>query len=197
LKHRVGIGSIIERRTKRKGTRWYLSFPDVNRHWKQSVAIHATSRSEAIAELRMKLQEIHRQKLGLESVKKISFAEMSDLYLNNYARVNKRSWKGDFYRLQLMKKIWKSLEEITAEEIERYKRERLKAVKRSSINRELSLLRRMLNLAKEWGYLEKQAPKIRQFSEKDNYRQRVLSLQEEERLLAESPLHCGRSSFYS
>jgi integrase len=82
-----------------------------------------------------------------------------------------------------------SLQEITPQAIERFRSERVHSGEaRSTINRRMALLKRMLNLAIDWGYLkENPVCKIRFFSEKENERVRVLTEAEESRLLELSP----------
>ena len=56
-------------------------------------------------------------------------------------------------------------------------------VKKSTINRDLSCIRTMFNKAIDWEYMtENPAKKVRQFPEKDNIQERVLSRDEEGRL---------------
>jgi integrase len=116
------------------------------------------------------------------------------LYLESYSKPNKKSWKCDYYSLNAHLNPYFGefkVGEITTLKIEKYRAERLKeGVRKSTTNRELALLKRMFNLAVDWGYLqENRARKIKQFSEKDNIKERVLSEQEEPRLLEESTDH--------
>jgi integrase len=61
-------------------------------------------------------------------------------------------------------------------------------VTKTTVNRDLALLRRMLSLAVEWGYLdEARMPKFRFYPEKDNLKERILTQEEEQRLLAVCP----------
>jgi len=127
--------------------------------------------------------------------KRIKFIEFADQYLENYAKVNKawKSWKTDEYYLKGMKEFFCRLylDEVTSLEIEKYKAMRLKqGVRTSTVNRCLAIIRKMLYLAVEWGYLQRsQVPKIKLFSEKDNLMERILTKEEEYRLLETSPEH--------
>jgi len=80
---------------------------------------------------------------------------------------------------------------ITSQEVEKFKQWRLtQGVKHSTVNRYLALIRKIINLAIEWGYLKAEdKPRFRMFSEKDNMRERILSVDEEERLLPLLPDH--------
>lgn len=89
--------------------------------------------------------------------KKVKFQGFADMYLENYAKSNKKSWKTDMYYLNGMKEFFANLYlvEITPLHIEKYKAERLKqGVQPSTVNRCLAILKKMFNLAVEWEFLE-------------------------------------------
>ena len=84
------------------------------------------------------------------------------------------------------------LDEITSEDIEEFKNYRLEHdhVEKSTINRCISIFRRMLFLSAEWNYLRRdQVPKFKLFPEGNVLKERILSEAEEERLLAASADH--------
>ena len=61
-------------------------------------------------------------------------------------------------------------------------------MRNSTINRELALLKCIFSKAVDWGFAEENpVRKVKLFSEKDNTKERVLTEEEEERLLGESP----------
>lgn len=63
-------------------------------------------------------------------------------------------------------------------------------MKKSTTNRELALLKKMFHLALDWNFCSANPVlKIRFFSERDNLKERVLSEEEEVRLLAHCPAH--------
>ena len=114
------------------------------------------------------------------------------MYLDDYAKVNKRSWRTDVGALKTLDKYFGrlSLDEIGSHRLEQYKNWRLSnyPVTKTTVNRDMALLRRMLSLAVEWGYLdEAQMPKFRFYPEKDNLKERILTQEEEKRLLAVCP----------
>ncbi len=75
------------------------------------------------------------------------------------------------------------LDSLTAEKIAGFVAKRREAgLQTASINRELQVLRRMLNLAAEWGKIETAPPRVRMLPG-ENHRERVLSLEEEARYL--------------
>lgn len=140
--------------------------------------------------------------LGLEQeeakrARGMTFGEAIERYFQTKAR--KKSLAFDRLYLKAFITAWGAetpLKEITADRISAWKAEKLAAVcartkqplAPASINRPLSALRHLLNLAhEEWGALAA-VPRIRQEQEPEG-RIRWLELQEEARLLAE----CARS----
>ena len=82
-----------------------------------------------------------------------------------------------------------NLNEITPLLIENYRAKRLETgVTKSTINRELTIMKKMFNLAIDWKLTnENPVLKVKIFSEKDTMKERILSEEEEIKLLAESP----------
>jgi excisionase family DNA binding protein len=189
----VGFGAIYQRKRKNGSVRWYLDYWDAKGKRIQRVAAHASSREEALVALKSAVLDVHYRECGIPSPpQKLSFSDFSRMYLENYAKVNKRSWKDDSYRLEArMKPYFGSyqLEEITPLMVEKYRAQRLKeGVTRSTVNRETTILKKMFNLAIDWN-LAAQNPvlKVKLFSEKDTQKERILTCEEEVALLAESP----------
>lgn len=79
----------------------------------------------------------------------------------------------------------RQLGDITPPDIEGYKLHRRRQVSGATVNRELALLKRMFNLAIDWDLYLSSNPlrKVKSFQE-ENTGFRVLSLEEEYRLLA-------------
>lgn len=184
----LGYGAVYQRKTKQGRVRWYLDYFDQKGKRIQRVSKNAQSSDEAAMELRLEVGRVFRAEQGLTPEKEpLTFNELADMYLRDYARANKRSWMTDEYRLRALHKYFDDflLPEITPQTIERFRSERLRSGEASStVNRRMALLKRMLNLAIDWGYLSKNPVcKVRFFSEKENERVRVLTEDEESRLL--------------
>ena len=126
-------------------------------------------------------------------MKKIRFSEFAEGYIEDYAKVNKRSWKDDQYCIEKLNNFFglSYLNDICAHDIERLKTTLLKdGLSKSRVNRYLALLKKMFNLAIDWDYLrENPVRKVRLFSEKDNLQERILSEDEEKALLKECSEH--------
>lgn len=85
-----------------------------------------------------------------------------------------------------------SLSEITPKHITQYIKKRLDdGVKNKTINLELSVLRRMFNLAKKWNYNVVRNPVEREdfLPDEDSIRDRVLTHEEQKKLMKEAASH--------
>lgn len=185
----IGIGAVYPRKF-RCGIRWFLDYRDKNGKRVQRVIKHAQNQQDAV----MALQEEIRRAFDAEyNLKRehgsMEFETLSEKYIELHAKVNKRAWeKADKIYLSCHLIPYFSGYEITrisSELIEKYKKQRLdEGAKKSTVNRELSCLRLIFNKAISWGYLDESPMKdFKFFSEKDNFMERVLSLEEEARLL--------------
>jgi len=189
-----GFGAVFTKTTSQGITRWYIDYKDESGTRIQKVVKHAQSKEDAVIELQARVQEVFARRNGIRRrVERIRLCKYSELYLRDYSRTNKRSWKTDKSLLKSLVAFFGDfyLDEITSQHIELYKARRLtQDVTRSTVNRELAILRKMLNLAVEWGYLEKgQGVRFRLFSEKGNFKERILSEEEEKRLFEASSGH--------
>ncbi|HVB55761.1 MAG TPA: tyrosine-type recombinase/integrase [Candidatus Acidoferrales bacterium] len=117
---------------------------------------------------------------------KISLGEFGEHYME-HAKANKRSWLRDEQMLNHLCEFFgkdRPLTEVTPVQIESYKIQRQGKIADSTVNRELALLKRMFNLAITWDLYFGLNPvrKVKFFREFNN-RLRILSPEEEERLL--------------
>lgn len=141
-------------------------------------------------------REIRKEELkgrGIEIEREpIRVDEATDLYIEDYAKSNKKSWKDDEYRINAhIRPFFGNCRvcDITPLTIEKYRTWRLKSgVTKTTVNKECALLRKIINLMIDWGFAnENPMSKIRPFSEKGTERERILSQEEEDRLLSECP----------
>ena len=136
-----------------------------------------------------KVQIAEGRFLDIRRNEKIKFAEMSQLFLDNYSRVNKKSWDRDALSIKNLNKFFsgKYIYEINNLHIEEYKRKRLESnVSVATINRELACLKTILRKAAEWGKMRTPLPKIQLFRE-NNQRVRYLKEKEAQVLIEASP----------
>lgn len=181
-------GAIRERKNKDGRTRWYMDYRDETGKRIHKVARFAQTLEEAQLALETCVRSAFSKVNGIQEPKKIVFGDFATLYIENYAKTNKRSWTCDDYCLDAHLKPYFEkfdLRAITPLDLEAYRAQRLKAgVKKSSSNREMALLKKMFNLGIDWGFCEENpVRKIKLFPEKDNLRERILTPEEESRLL--------------
>ena len=187
-----GFGAVYSRITAQGKKRWYIDYKLGGKRIRQVVNA-AQTRADAVFVLQEKVAASFSDSHNLKRrIKKLKFSEFAEIYLDDYAKTNKKSWMDDKYRIEAnMNPFFGEyyLKDISPLIIERYKTERLKSgVTKSTVNRELTIMKKMFNLAIDWK-LAKDNPfsKVKLFSEKDTQKERILTKEEEERLLAESP----------
>jgi len=193
-RYNLGYGAIYQRKTKGGKIRWYLDYRDANGERKQELVANAVHREDAIVALQKKVLAEHDKRYGIERRKeKIGFKAFAEIYLRDYAMVVKKSWRADKSRLETLVKHFKDIDlsKIAPSMIQKFMAQRQKeGNSKSTVNRYLALLKKMLNIAIEEGYLEHNpVTKIKFYSEKDNLKERILSEEEEKRLMDESPDH--------
>ena len=193
-RYNFGYGAIYQRKTKNGKIRWYLDYRDSNGKRIQKVAPLATTKEEAVLVLRDEIAKMFSKEYGIEQKKKkITFREFAQIYYSDYLTVERKNWKSDGYRLNKLNEHFKELEfkEITSQEVRRFKKARIaEGNSERTVNRYLALLKRMFNIAIQDGYAkENPVKRVKFFSEKDTQRERVLTKDEEERLLTECPGH--------
>ncbi|MEE9271593.1 MAG: tyrosine-type recombinase/integrase [Candidatus Krumholzibacteria bacterium] len=141
--------------------------------------------------LNIRKAEIAQGRLGLLPKKQAPlFSEFTEQYLE-HAKANKKSWQTDVYLIRKLSPSFgkKRLSEITSWNVEQHKARRKEEVSPATVNRELSLLRRMFNLAIQWGLADKNPTAgVRKFRE-DERPLRILSAEEEAQLLEQLPQH--------
>jgi len=119
--------------------------------------------------------------------------EFSPDYIKYQRDINKkRSYKGDERHLKQLNKSFGTLKlsNISSKDIDDYKEFRLQTLKPASVNRELAVLRHLYNLAKRWKKFYGENPVSESgLLKEDNQVERILTYEEEERLLDESADH--------
>jgi integrase len=121
-------------------------------------------------------QGIYNKNMGIEEQKPYKFEELSEMYMEKYAKPYKKSWKSsDLNSIKHLKAFFREwhIHKITKKDVEDYKLERMKHVSGPSINRELAALRCMFNRAKDWGMVKHNPVEGIKFF-KENQRDRYL-----------------------
>ncbi len=85
-----------------------------------------------------------------------TFDAVCDRYME-HAKKSKRSWRRDQDTLRIARAFFKKkrFDEITAWDVERLKASRVEQVTKSTVNRDLAVLKRLFNLAVDWGLLQR------------------------------------------
>jgi len=189
-----GYGAIFQRSSKDgKRVRWYLDYRGPDGKRVQRVAKLAMTKEEAM----LALQEERRRAFDKEyevirRSKQTSFGELSARYIEEYAKTHKKSWKDDEYRIKASMNPFlgdRMLRDITVPLIESYVRHRLEVgVSQPSVNRELTIMKKMFGLAADWGLADKNPlSRVKLFKEAGRAKQRILELDEERALIAKCP----------
>ncbi len=186
--------AVFKRKVKDKDGKvteyWYYELPlPGGRKLKKSVGkVGRATKAMARQEEDQKWKEIKNGQLGNVEIPTLN--DFKDEYLNYKREVSKkRSWKRDEELLRPLCKLFgtKKLSEITIQDLEEFKQIRLKEVSSATVNRSLSVLRHLLNLAKRWGKFYGDNPvSIVGLLEEHNKIERVLTPEEERRLLSQA-----------
>ena len=140
---------------------------------------------------RKRKTEIREGKFFPEKVqhrREILFRDMAKLYLEEHAKVNKRTWKTDKERLaRLIERFGDSrLSEITRQDVERFRAMLAQDLSKATVNRYMALLKTVFNKGIEWGKTKHNPVSgIKAF--KEAHRIRYLKDEEEESLRAAFP----------
>ena len=191
-----GFGGIFIRRISRGEDRYYIWFYDENGERQRKVIKEATSKEQAELALYTEVHKVFDRKFGNNKAeKRVLFCDFAKQYLEGYTKSRKKSWKSDrsYLNKHLIPFFGKmNLSEISPLHVQNFVTKELEAGSGEiSINRYLQIMRRMINLAEEYGYKIDKNPILQKimFNEAKYRRTRVLSFEEEKRLLEEASLH--------
>lgn len=152
---------------------WYIDYYCEGRRIREPAS---KKEREAREMLEARKTDIKRGEFRLPGKRKIKFEKFSEEYLE-YAKINKRSWMRDDVILRHLMPHFKgmALSKINPKHVEDYKRNRLKEVKPTTVNRELTLLKFMFSLAKKWKYANENPVKEVKFFQETQYIMRILN----------------------
>jgi len=161
-------------RTYRRGRAWYASWrdPRMGRRVWRSLGTDLKAQAEAAAS-KIQVELVEKRYFDDRRPSQIALKEYAPRYLE-HAKMTKRSYRNDEQFMARFVREWgdRALSEITPALVEAYKAQRVqetikgrpggKLVTRSTVDHELVVLRRALNLAVEWDLLQA-CPRIRLF----------------------------------
>jgi integrase len=173
------LGSVFKRKRKdARAQNWYVEYSYGGKRIRK-LARGARTKSEAKAYLREIERQIDRGEYIPRKRKDVLFEVFADYYLK-WAKVNKLSWERDRIFLDHLVPFFKGmmLQQITPMLIEDFKRRRKEKVSGSTVNKEVSCLRHMLNMAIDERFItENPVRKVRFFPE-HNKKERILNERE-------------------
>jgi integrase len=175
----LGYGAVFIRIMAGGQTRYYLDYKlDGKRN--RRVCPHASCLEDAINALKAIVGMRRDQK-------HITMHALAEMYCTDYSPM-KKSKRDDICKKKVLQKFFgfHDIRTITPHDVEKFRQSRLnEGNSRATSNRYLALLRRMLNIAIEEGYLEANpVSRVKLFSEKENLRERILTHNEEAALLS-------------
>ncbi len=179
----------------RKGKKWHIDYYYQGRRIRELAGL---TKSQAAKALQIRKAEILQGKFRIHDVKPSPRFEDFAMQFLEWSQDNKRSHRRDRTLVRSLVRFFggRCLRDITPWHVERYKHERLRATVRgkpitpATVNRELSCLRRIFNLAIHWGSAETNpAARFKRLQE-PNDEGRVLTAEEIDRLVAACTSHC-------
>lgn len=171
----------------KRGDRWYFSFCIRRRRYREVVPEARTKEDALRAETRAR-EEVYSGKFGGRRVPDLD--TYCERVFKPWVRNNHQSARQTLYRLRNLTNYFgkRKLDQITVLEAEKYKRKRIdRKLSPITINKELKLLKMILKQAHEAGLILSNPLRSLRFLREPDHRQRVLSSEEEARLLKACP----------
>ena len=174
----MGNGTIYKR-----GNSWCVGFTVNGRRVRETVGPNKKI-AQKVLSLRMTQVLENRYFPPNRQVGRMPFNEFVQMYLERVVSLMK-SIRTERNRVKRWVKDLgiRPIGQITRAEIESWRREKMSRCKPATINRDLSRLRHMLNIAVEWELLEKSPMQGMKFLRENNARTRYLSVDECHRLI--------------
>lgn len=169
----------------RRGRTWYADFYADGKRIQESTG--TVNRREAEKHLALRLSEVQRG-VFIKPVH-VPLSELWERYIA-YAKTHKRSWKRDEQMYANLSRFFGPvhLNAITPLRVEEFQQHRVREVAAATVNRELALLKHMLNLAERWNFRQGQNPvRLVKFLPENNLQFQTLSEEAERAMLACCP----------
>ena len=173
----------------KRGGNWYVDYNYQGRRIKKTIGPNKKEAESVLAKVRSQIVE--GTYFNVKKNVRMGFNEMAKYFLDNHSSINNKPstlYRNTMVINNLSKHFGKKfLHEIRDLDIEHYKKFRLEAeIKKSTVNRELAVLRTILSKAKTWGLLKTEIPKMGLFK-LDNARVRYLEEAEAVKLVEACP----------
>jgi len=186
---------LIKSKDGSKTAYWYIRYlANGKEKWESIGKVGIMTKEVARSRLDERRRQVRLGQLDQIGAEVPTLSEFASEYLS-YVRdiIAKRSWKRDGLSLTHLNSFFedRKLSAITAKDIQDYQGKRLKEdAKPATVNRELACFKHLFNIAKQRTkfFGDNPVSKVK-FLEENNQIERVLTLKEEERLIANSPPH--------
>ena len=159
----------------KKNNNWFMDFWYRGKRYRRKIS--PDKRQAELALKKVKVSIAENKFFDVKKQQRILFKEMTKEYIERYSRLNKRSTGRDDTSLKHLIPYFKNkyIFEVSPQSIEDYKAKRLNdGMAKSTVNRELALLKHIYTKAIEWGKItENPVKKVKLFKE-DNQRVRYL-----------------------
>jgi len=166
----------------KKGDRWYVDFYNGEQRIRK---VLGSKKDAEDAEALLKADSL-RGELRLIKKSDVSFKELTEKYLEFGETNGKRSLERDKYSIKALMDHFKYMKitQINPMMIESYKKKRLEEKKKSgTVNRELSALRHMFNLAKKWKIIRESPMSEVKLLKEEKFKMRILDKVEADLLI--------------
>ncbi len=174
----MGNGTIYKR-----GNSWCVGFTMKGRRYRETVGPNKKV-AEKVLSLRMTQVLENRYFPPNRALGRMPFNQFADMYLERVVPLMKSiRTERDRVKRWMRQFATRPLGQITRAEVETWRREKMSRCKPATINRDLSRLRHMLNIAVEWELLEESPMQGMKFLRENNARTRYLSVGECHRLI--------------
>jgi len=164
---------------------WWIDYRVEGRRRREKIGKDRRLAQTVLAKRKVEIAE--NRYLDRREIPQTTFTQMANVYME-WSRANKRSARRDATSLRALKRSFRSrrLEDISTEQIERYKAARLKQVSPASVNRELACLKHLYSKAQEWKRAISNPARRVKLLREDNCRLRYLTHEEEDALVSAS-----------
>ena len=147
---------------KRKNSpNWYISYYHNGERVREVVGPKKSDAQKVLAQRLTAIQEGKHPVLRNRKNQKVTFAEFSKVYITDYSKPNKKSYKSDIYRLKSSIVTFfgdMQISEIESSHIAQYKRLRLQQKSRhrdslvtpATVNKEVKLVKHIIKKASKW-----------------------------------------------
>ena len=184
------MGSVYLRRKS-----WIGKYKDENGNWKRKTlgrrdVMTKTMAREEVKDMERKVAKGQHEEIYATIPALSEFSKEYSAYKKDVEKI--RSWRTTRDCLNNINSFLgnRKLSNISPKDIDDYKKLRLKSVRPNSVDRDLSVLRNLFNLARRWkNFFGENPVTVAGLILEDSKRERIATFEEEARLLEASPPH--------